>query len=199
MSGKKRKRPRARTVTAAAAAEDADGKHAQDERSGAESEKENGERSKPVYTAKHSPDEGYEPAFEYLDHTADVLLHAWGVSLPAALAWLALCMYNYMTPLSEVDAVHVRSFEASGHDVYALVHNFLDELLYVFSTEFFVAKELRVLSLDTHNWRIRCVGVGETFDLSKHSQGTEVKAITYGSMQVHERADNAEVFVVVDI
>jgi SHS2 domain-containing protein len=84
--------------------------------------------------------------------------------------------------------------------MHSLVHNFLDELLFVFSTEFFVAGELRVLELEKEqNFRIKVVGVGEIFDLSKHSQGTEVKAITYGSMQVHERADNSEIFVVVDI
>ena len=201
-AGAKCKRPRARAASTTVLAEDDASTHAAAPNrpiGDDEYEPSNSTRSA-LFTAKHSPEEGYEPGFEYLDHTADVLLHSWGPSLPAALAWLALCMYNYMTPLVGVDLSHERTFEASGHDMHSLVHNFLDELLFVFSTEFFVAGELRVLELEKEqNFRIKVVGVGEIFDLSKHSQGTEVKAITYGSMQVHERADNSEIFVVVDI
>ncbi|KAK8385177.1 hypothetical protein O3P69_012166 [Scylla paramamosain] len=40
---------------------------------------------------------------------------------------------------------------------------------------------------------------GEEFQLAKHPQGTEVKAITYASMQVYDELDQHEVFVIVDI
>lgn len=45
----------------------------------------------------------------------------------------------------------------------------------------------------------KAVGFGETFDLSKHPQGTEVKAITYSAMEITEREDFAEIYVIVDI
>ena len=41
---------------------------------------------------------------------------------------------------------------------------------------------------------------GETFDISKHPQGTEVKAITYSNMQIHEDNEKGcDVFVIIDI
>jgi SHS2 domain-containing protein len=46
---------------------------------------------------------------------------------------------------------------------------------------------------------------GEKFDLSKHPQGTEVKAITYSAMQIHEKPAegntpaSVDVYVIVDI
>ena len=36
-------------------------------------------------------------------------------------------------------------------------------------------------------------------DLSRHPQGTEIKAITYSNMQVHETEDRSDVSVIVDI
>lgn len=40
---------------------------------------------------------------------------------------------------------------------------------------------------------------GDIFDASKHSSGTEIKAITYSAMQIHESEDRCDLFVIVDI
>ena len=40
---------------------------------------------------------------------------------------------------------------------------------------------------------------GESFDLKKHPQGTEVKAITYSNMQIHEELPTHDIFVILDI
>ncbi|RYH06780.1 hypothetical protein EON65_42490 [archaeon] len=40
---------------------------------------------------------------------------------------------------------------------------------------------------------------GEIFDQGKHSCGTEIKAITYSNMQIHEKPDRIDLFVIVDI
>ena len=42
--------------------------------------------------------------FEYLDHTADVQLHAWGRTLQESFEQVALCMFNYMTPLEGIES-----------------------------------------------------------------------------------------------
>lgn len=41
-------------------------------------------------------------------------------------------------------------------------------------------------------WRIRARGVGERFEMGRHPQGTEVKAITYSAMQIFDRAHPAQ-------
>ncbi|EFN55786.1 hypothetical protein CHLNCDRAFT_14100, partial [Chlorella variabilis] len=136
-----------------------------------------------------------------LDHTADVQLHAWGATLTEAFENVALCMFNYMTPLKgiAIDPALTRRYEAEGHDMQSLLFNFLDELLFSFSTEFFVPSQLRITSFDRQTWQIKAEGHGEKFDRQRHVCGTEVKAITYSAMQINETPEDAEVFVIVDI
>eukprot|EP00899_Mesostigma_viride_P012193 jgi/Mesvir1/20975/Mv08041-RA.2 len=142
-----------------------------------------------VQGATASEDEFKPPIiwnFEYLDHTADVQIHSWGANVEEAFAGAAVAMFNYMTPLESVsvDPSLTHEYEAQGHDMHSLLFAFLDELLYVFSTEMFVARAVEVLEFDRANWKIRAKGMGEAFEMGKHAQGTEVKAITYSNMQV---------------
>lgn len=44
-------------------------------------------------------------------------------------------------------------------------------------------------------WRIRARGVGERFEMGRHSQGTEIKAITYSAMQIFDRAPTTQAVV----
>eukprot|EP01025_Chloroclados_australasicus_P054750 TRINITY_DN6521_c0_g1_i1.p1 TRINITY_DN6521_c0_g1~~TRINITY_DN6521_c0_g1_i1.p1 ORF type:complete len:265 (-),score=32.33 TRINITY_DN6521_c0_g1_i1:310-1059(-) len=139
--------------------------------------------------------------FEYLDHTADVQLHAWGCGLQEAFEQVGLAMFNYMTPLAgvQISKDETRQYEVEGHDLDSLLFAFLDELLFIFSTELFVCKQIQITSFDRQNFKITANGYGEIFDRQRHEQGTEVKAITYSAMQIIEKENDAEVFVIIDI
>lgn len=154
--------------------------------------------------------------YEYLEHTADVQLHSWGSTLAEAFESSAIAMFGYMTELDTVTIDDSLSFEfeAKGHDMQSLLFSFLDELLFNFSCEpFMCCKDVRIQEFDEANFTIKAIGRGEVFDLSKHPQGTEVKAITYSAMQIetnwkarNEKEENmpgasdpCHVFVVIDI
>ncbi|KAM5323555.1 protein archease isoform 1-T1 [Glossophaga mutica] len=137
--------------------------------------------------------------YEYLDHTADVQLHAWGDTLEEAFEQCAMAMFGYMTDTGTVEPLQTVEVETQGDDLQSLLFHFLDEWLYKFSAdEFFIPREVKVLSIDQRNFKIRSIGWGEEFSLSKHPQGTEVKAITYSAMQVYNE-EKPEVFVIIDI
>jgi len=46
---------------------------------------------------------------------------------------------------------------------------------------------------------VGCHRKGEIFDRSKHVPGTEVKAITYSAMQIHEGPERIDLYFIVDI
>lgn len=116
-------------------------------------------------------------------------------------------MFGYMTDLDLVEECSTETIEASGHDLQSALFNFLDEWLFTFSAEpFFIPFKVEItefsrtkISDDEENIVIKAVGFGETFSLDKHPQGTEVKAITYSAMQIHESENFCETFVIIDI
>ncbi|XP_052249304.1 protein archease-like isoform X2 [Dreissena polymorpha] len=128
-------------------------------------------------------------------------IHAWGDSLKEAFEQAVQAMFNYMTTdFSTVEMTDEHEVEAQGEDLQSLLFHLMDEWLFAFSAEpYFIAQKIEITEFDTENFRIKAKGYGEEFDISKHPQGTEVKAITYSNMQIHDSDEKHEVFVIIDI
>uniref|UniRef100_A0A3Q3CTD5 Protein archease n=1 Tax=Haplochromis burtoni TaxID=8153 RepID=A0A3Q3CTD5_HAPBU len=143
--------------------------------------------------------------YEYLDHTADVQIHSWGDSLEEAFEQCAMGMFGYMTDTETVEPIDTVEVESEGEDMESLLFHFLDDWLYKFSADLFFIPRVSILdmqksfnllsllyfSLVYERW-------GEEFSLEKHPQGTEVKAITYSAMQIHDK-EKPEIFAIIDI
>ena len=120
--------------------------------------------------------------YEYLDHTADVQLHSWGENLSEALEYLALAMFNYMSPLAGIsinenvslsviedeEANNANNSEGhsclkvKGHDLHSLIYSYLDEWLYVFHSTGFIPKEIKVFD---------CISGSNDSDSGSHNDG----------------------------
>lgn len=96
-------------------------------------------------------------------------------------------------PLNTTHVVRV----TEAHDMHTLLFSFLDELLFLFSTEFFVVREMHLCKIDRSDWTIKvtwcapgassfwraclhCIAhclhsLGSRFVPGKSEQGTEVK------------------------
>ena len=136
---------------------------------------------------------------EYLDHTADVQIHSWGATLEEAFEQQVVGVMGLITELATVQVPSSREVVAEGHDLHSLLYNFLDEWLFQFNAEYFVCRRVKVTSFDRERWRIVSTGCGEAFELGRHPQGIEVKAITYSAMRVTEDDGRVDVLVIVDI
>lgn len=137
-----------------------------------------------------------------MDHTADVQLHSWGETLTEAFEQVGMAMFGYMTELDTVDITQVHVIEASSDDLDGLLYKFLDELLFLFSAEpYLICKKLRITEINLETFNIKCLCYGEEFNLAKHPQGTEVKAITYSAMQIvqNDEKKRVDIFVIIDI
>ncbi len=135
-----------------------------------------------------------------LDHPADVQIHSWGESLKEAFELAGVALFGYITDLETVESKCEEVLEAQGHDMDSLLFNFLDEVLFLFNAEpFLTCKTIEITEFDREKFTISAKCKGEPFDLSKHPQGTEIKAITYSNMQIYDEENRHEVYVIVDI
>lgn len=129
-------------------------------------------------------------------------LHSWGESLTEAFEQCGMAMFGYMTDLEYVTVQTCYQIEVTADDLEGLLYRFLDELLFLFSAEpYLICRRLEVTKFNQNPFEIECRCYGEPFDLAKHPQGTEVKAITYSAMQIVQQPDtgHCELFVIIDI
>lgn len=114
-------------------------------------------------------------------------------------------MFNYMTPLTFVTEHDDTSIEVTGaRDIEDLLYRVMDEFFFGFAANLFVCHSVRITEIGSDDGRVdtfhaRAVGRGETFDRSKHEQGTEIKAITMHNMHINQTPSRTDVFVTVDI
>lgn len=109
-------------------------------------------------------------------------------------------MFGYMSEIETVEMKQCYKIEASGDDIESLLFHFLDELLFLFSAEpFLICPKLEISKFDLVDFDLECLCYGEPFQLGKHPQGTEVKAITYSAMQVIQKTNRNDVYVIIDI
>ena len=139
--------------------------------------------------------------YEHLDHTADVQFHAWGVDFEKALEALGCCLFDYVTEITSINETEegARTHEIECSDMKKFIFRFLDELLYAFTGDDIACRTVSVKLHSRDPFKATVRTTGEKFDLEKHPQGTEVKAITYSAMQIHEKEDRCDLYVIVDI
>lgn len=139
--------------------------------------------------------------YEFLDHTADVQIHAWGDDLREAFENAAVAMTAYITDIKSVEITSKESISVEAEDLNGLLYRFLDDVLFLFNAEpCLLSKRVRILEFEHDRvYRIRAECYGETFSLDKHCQGTEIKAITYSAMKILNESDRCDIYFIVDI
>lgn len=146
----------------------------------------------------------YKP-FEFLEHTADVLVRAYGRTLEEVLSNVAKGMFEVMTDTSKIEPRIVIDIRVCGFDFENLVYRWLEELLYYHDAYNYVFREFQIISIEenyTDNEKELCLQAkvyGEEFDRQKHEPRTVVKAVTYHQMRIGRDNDIMFLDVVFDI
>jgi SHS2 domain-containing protein len=139
--------------------------------------------------------------FEFLEHTADVLIAAHGQTLEQAFENAALAMFEVMTDTTKIDTVQEETVEVEAEDEYALLYSWLEALLVKFEIKGMLFSKFKIDRIqDTPDgYKLQASVWGEKFNAEKHPQKVAVKAVTYHRMEIIKEHDKITLEFILDI
>ena len=139
--------------------------------------------------------------FEFLEHTADVLIAAHGQTLEEAFENAALAMFEVMTNTTKIDTVQEETVEVEAEDEYALLYSWLEALLVKFEIKGMLFSKFKIDRIqDTPDgYKLQANVWGEKFNAEKHPQKVAVKAVTYHRMEIIKEHDKITLEFILDI
>jgi len=134
--------------------------------------------------------------FEFLEHTADLKFRAFGGSLEEALIYSARAFTEATCGECKIEPAVVKNIILNSPDLEHLVHDWLSELIFLFSTEhlLFSQFDVKIEGAYALTAKIR----GEKFNPKRHKLYKEVKAATYHDMKIENRRGKWVIEVVCD-
>ena len=131
----------------------------------------------------------FDKTYEVIDHTADMGIIAYGTDLKQLFANAAGGMFDQMVNLDVVTESVTRTIKLTSDDTESLLVEWLNELLYIFDTEYLVFKRYDISVLNSGTLKAICYG--DKLDFKANPPIREIKAATYHMLSI---ASNKEVF-----
>lgn len=129
--------------------------------------------------------------FEFIEHTADTGLVAYGETLTEAFANAAYGMFSIIADIDDVKEVESRRVSVSEADMESLLFAWLNDLIYLFDVETILFSRFDVIEFT--EGKLEAVCHGEKYDPSRHNLKTEVKSATYHMLEVDEEKNTVRV------
>jgi len=139
--------------------------------------------------------------FEFLEHTADVYIAAYGDSLEEAFENAALATFEVMTDVEKVKPKIENLVEVEAHDEHALLYSWLEELLIKFETTNNLYCRFKISSIEETpaGLKLKAKIWGESLNPERHLRKVGVKAVTYHRMEIIRKPMTVTVRFILDI
>ncbi len=139
--------------------------------------------------------------FEFLEHTADAYIAAYGKTLEEAFENAAYATFEVMTTAEKIKPRIEEKVEVEGHDLQALLYNWLETLLIRFDTtgKLYSRFKISVIAKTTEGYKLEAKIWGENFNPQRHLQKVGVKAVTYHRMEIVEKPEQFTLKFILDI
>ena len=134
-------------------------------------------------------------AYEFLSHTADVKVRAWGSTIESAFMESAMALKETICGSIEIAPVDRRRIRVEGRDRESLLYNFLEEILFLLDAEAFMVAVVSDIRLANGFLEAELAGSGA----GGYDFANSVKAVTYSEMTVKQYAGGWVAEFVLDV
>lgn len=135
--------------------------------------------------------------YEVFEHTADIGLHAYGQTLPELFVNAAAGMESLMVAPAQIQTQVSREVSAEGHDLVALLVSWLNELIFLFDTEYLLLKQFEIK--DFTETSLRATVAGEPYNAERHFLSSAIKAVTWHEAEVQPITNGYQARIIFDI
>lgn len=137
--------------------------------------------------------------YEYIEHTADIAIKAYGTKLEQVFENAAKGMFSIMYEV--IDKGHDTVLDVEVKEKIAnkeqLLLDWLNELLFLSDTKRMVFVDFKVETLNGSH--IKAKAFGTAFDQKKHRYKTEIKSATYHMLELGKEKDKYYGHVLFDL
>lgn len=137
--------------------------------------------------------------YRFIEHTADFEFQAFGSTLEEAFANAAIAVTDVVVEQSEVEITQTKSVFIQADDLKSLLYDFLEKVLNLMETDYFVVAEVASVKIQKGNKYVLSAELRGDKGLEKYEYKRAVKAVTYSDMIIDQKPGNVMLQVVLDI
>ncbi len=135
--------------------------------------------------------------YEFLEHTADAKFRAYGRTLEEAFMNSAYAMLSILKGDINIKKKMRREINVKSSSDINLLHDFLEEFLFLIDTESLLLSTIEHLEIDENLLSISCIAY---FDkIQGYDISGDIKSVTYSEMEIIRDKGKVVTQVVVDI
>ena len=135
--------------------------------------------------------------YEVFEHTADIGLHAYGCTLIELFIHAAQGMESLMVVPQQIQNVTSREVTIEGHDAVSLLINWLNELIFLFDTEYLLFRDFEISFISED--RLIARAFGEAYNGQRHELSSAIKAVTWHEAAVTRIENGYQARIIFDI
>lgn len=135
--------------------------------------------------------------YKYLDHTSDLGIEIYGKDLTELFINGLFAVFDNILDLNTVEIKQTKAIKLTAQSTEDLLMDWFRELVFMFATEFFIAKEIKSISIRDNQLIAQIAG--EIFDTNRHKIKIEIKTPTYHMFKISKIDEEYRATVIFDV